>query len=250
MADERELIAGVIQLGNLLMRNLAPLFEKANITPQQWAVLAPIGDKGRELTQKVEDALEKREADELAGAATLFDAAMAFPGQSFEGDARSVRLMRAEVALDLGKVDRATAEARVVADEAAAAGRASDEARRLTERRWGILFQQGALFSSLTVRQNVQFPMREYLGISARLREEIAVAKLEMVGLKADVVDKFPSELSGGTIKRVARARALDLDGEAARVADDPLEGVGDGLAVLRGEVGWDLVLVQDLDRP
>src|SRR5215831_10662418 len=88
-------------------------------------------------------------------------------------------------------------------------GRASDEERRATERRWGVLFQQGALFSSLTVMQNVQFPMREYLGVSQRLMDEIAVAKLEMVGLKADVVAKFPSELSGGMIKRVALARAL-----------------------------------------
>src|SRR5881227_3125488 len=59
--------------------------------------------------------------------------------------------------------------------------RASDAERRATERRWGVLFQQGALFSSLTVRQNVQFPMREYLGASQRLLDEIAVAKLEMV---------------------------------------------------------------------
>ncbi len=104
-------------------------------------------------------------------------------------------------------------------------GRASAEERQATERRWGILFQQGALFSSLTVRQNVQFPMREYLGVSDRLMEEIAVAKLEMVGLKADVVDKFPSELSGGMIKRVALARALALDPEIVFL-DEPTSGL------------------------
>ena len=104
-------------------------------------------------------------------------------------------------------------------------GRASAEERQATERRWGILFQQGALFSSLTVRQNVQFPMREYLEISDRLLEEIAVAKLEMVGLKADVVDKFPSELSGGMIKRVALARALALDPEIVFL-DEPTSGL------------------------
>jgi phospholipid/cholesterol/gamma-HCH transport system ATP-binding protein len=61
--------------------------------------------------------------------------------------------------------------------------KASEEQRRALERRWGVLFQQGALFSSLTVRQNVQFPMRENLDISQRLLDEMALAKLEMVGL-------------------------------------------------------------------
>ena len=59
---------------------------------------------------------------------------------------------------------------------------AGEEGRHLVERRWGVLFQQGALFSSLTCIQNVQFPMREYLHLSSRLMDEIAVAKLEMVG--------------------------------------------------------------------
>jgi phospholipid/cholesterol/gamma-HCH transport system ATP-binding protein len=70
-------------------------------------------------------------------------------------------------------------------------------ARRGVERRWGILFQQGALFSSLTVRQNIQFPVREYLNVSQRLLDEITVAKLGMVGLRPEVADRFPSELSG-----------------------------------------------------
>jgi phospholipid/cholesterol/gamma-HCH transport system ATP-binding protein len=77
-------------------------------------------------------------------------------------------------------------------------GSLSERERQAVERRWGILFQQGALFSSLTVRQNIQFPMREYLDVSERLMDEIALAKLEMVGLKPDAADKFPSELSGG----------------------------------------------------
>src|SRR6516165_5515230 len=80
----------------------------------------------------------------------------------------------------------------------------SDTARRALERRWGVLFQQGALFSSLTVQQNIQFPIREHLDLSPRLIDEIALAKLEMVGLSADVRTKYPSELSGGMIKRVA----------------------------------------------
>jgi phospholipid/cholesterol/gamma-HCH transport system ATP-binding protein len=92
-------------------------------------------------------------------------------------------------------------------------------------RRRGILFQYGALFSSLTARQNIQFPMRENLSISERLLDELAVAKLEMVGLTADDGDKFPSELSGGMTKRVALARALALDPEIVFL-DEPTSGL------------------------
>jgi phospholipid/cholesterol/gamma-HCH transport system ATP-binding protein len=91
--------------------------------------------------------------------------------------------------------------------------------------RWGILFQQGALFSSLTVRQNVQFPLRENLVLSDALMDEIATAKLEMVGLTAEDGDKFPSELSGGMTKRVALARALALD-PAIVFLDEPTSGL------------------------
>src|SRR6187200_2442013 len=92
-------------------------------------------------------------------------------------------------------------------------------------RHWGILFQQGALFSSLTVRQNVQFPMRENLEISQRLMDEMALAKLDMVGLTPIDAEKFPSELSGGMTKRAALARALALDPEIVFL-DEPTSGL------------------------
>jgi phospholipid/cholesterol/gamma-HCH transport system ATP-binding protein len=91
--------------------------------------------------------------------------------------------------------------------------------------RWGVLFQQGALFSSLNARQNIQFPLRESANLSEELLDEIANVKLEMVGLTREDGDKFPSELSGGMTKRVALARALALD-PAILFLDEPTSGL------------------------
>lgn len=106
-----------------------------------------------------------------------------------------------------------------------AVGEALDRNTKHAAGQWGILFQQGALFSSLTVRQNIQFPLRENLVLSQQLMDEIATAKLEMVGLAPEDGDKFPAELSGGMTKRVALARALALD-PAIVFLDEPTSGL------------------------
>jgi phospholipid/cholesterol/gamma-HCH transport system ATP-binding protein len=132
----------------------------------------------------------------------------------------------------------------------------STSERRLLERRWGVLFQQGALFSALTVKQNVQVPMREFLHLSERLLDELAMLKIEMVGLNPDAADKLPSELSGGMIKRAALARALALDPDIVFL-DEPTSGldpIGAGdfdtlIATLQRTLGLTVFMVtHDLD--
>ena len=102
---------------------------------------------------------------------------------------------------------------------------ADGDARHAVERRWGVLYQDGALFSSLTVAQNIEVPMKEHLDLPEKLRAEIARLKVKLVGLPPEAADKFPSELSGGMRKRAGLARALALDPEIVFL-DEPTAGL------------------------
>jgi phospholipid/cholesterol/gamma-HCH transport system ATP-binding protein len=99
------------------------------------------------------------------------------------------------------------------------------EEERAVERRWGVLFQDGALFSSLTVAQNIQVALKEHLHLPQKLMDEIAALKIGLVGLPPEAGPKFPSELSGGMRKRAGLARALALDPEIVFL-DEPTAGL------------------------
>jgi phospholipid/cholesterol/gamma-HCH transport system ATP-binding protein len=101
----------------------------------------------------------------------------------------------------------------------------ADQEQRNMQQRWGVLFQDGALFSSLTVAQNIEVPLKEHTRLKKDVINELACVKVDIVGLPPDAANKYPSELSGGMRKRAGLARSLALDPELVFL-DEPTAGL------------------------
>ena len=132
----------------------------------------------------------------------------------------------------------------------------SDRDAKALRLRWGVLFQHGGLFGSLTVLQNVGLPLREHTGLDSQLIDEIAAWKIAIAGLAPEVGAQYPAELSGGMMKRASLARALALDPEllfldepTAGLDPEGAAGVDDLVRGLRDDFGLSIVIVtHDLD--
>ncbi len=124
------------------------------------------------------------------------------------------------------------------------------------QRRWGVLFQQNALFSSLTVLENVAFPLKEHISLDQKTMFELAMLKILSVGLPSDAATKYPSELSGGMQKRAALARAIVLDPElvfldepTAGLDPDSAAGLDELILNLQSTMGLTIIMItHDLD--
>ena len=132
----------------------------------------------------------------------------------------------------------------------------SEEDALALRKRWGVMFQHGGLFGALTVKENVGLPLREHTQLSESLIDEIAALKLTMTGLKLEVSQQYPSELSGGMMKRASLARAMALDPELLFLDEptaglDPVSaaGVDELVLQLRDQFGLTIVMItHDLD--
>lgn len=132
----------------------------------------------------------------------------------------------------------------------------NDEQALPLRRRWGVMFERGALFSALTVIENVGLPLREHTDLDDRLIDDVARVKIALTGLPPDAGPKYPSELSGGMRKRAALARAMALDPELVFLDEptaglDPLSasGIDELVRHLKEALGLTIMLVtHDLD--
>jgi phospholipid/cholesterol/gamma-HCH transport system ATP-binding protein len=131
-----------------------------------------------------------------------------------------------------------------------------EDAMLALRQRWGVMFQHGGLFASLTVTENVGLPLREHTAIESALIDQIAAWKLDMTGLAPEVGAQYPAQLSGGMLKRASLARALALDPEllfldepTAGLDPDSAGGVDELVRKLRDQFGLTIVMItHDLD--